>query len=296
MRRFNLPLIIAIFLIAVAGFGFYSAFRKAQDSVAVMVASNDLPPFIAIQEGGIEPVEVPRGSVTEDDIEQSEYEALVEERGGSLIPVIIVLKGQRLNEKAIAEDPQSSFSIVLPDERVVAVTASVPGAVLGAIQPGAVVDVQTAGRGSDVAAASFAKVLCVAADAKQCEGVLPAGQQLTVGGEESGVSSSNSGGPIKILLVVAADEANKIAGQNVTVSLNTFCRVDPKGYFVSVQEARRCEVPLGGRLAATPGSADGADTTAEGEPGTETGTETSTSPAETLPTETGSENTTTTTP
>jgi hypothetical protein len=253
-KRLNPPLIIAIVLIAVAGIGFFTALTNEQNRVNVMVAKTTLHPFIAIQSSDIGVSAVSRSSLTPDDLTQADYKSLYtdfKDASGKaaprdLIPTFTILNGQRIDKAALVDParPQQSFSIVLPDERVVAASSSVSGADLGVVQPGAVVDVQTAGSGSDQVISSFAKVLCISSDPNGCTGVLGGGQKPTLGKVKAGLGSSSTGA-VQILLALSQGDASQIAGQQVSLSLNTYCSVDQFGFFVSVQTGLRCQAPAG---------------------------------------------------
>lgn len=242
-KRLNLPLIISVVLILVAGVGYYKAFTGAQDLVDVVVAGTDLPPFIAVQEAQLSHVNLSSSSVRPGDMTWQYYK----EHYGSaadasqIIPVYTVVAGQVLDINVLAKSPQESFSIVLPDERVVAVTSSIAGAALGTIQPGDVVDAQTSGSGGASIVAAFAKVLCIATSSSGCRGVLPAGQDVIAGVKDT--SYASNGGPIKLLLVVAATDANELAGKDVALSLNTQCGIDQYGYFTQARASYPCAAP-----------------------------------------------------
>jgi len=254
VKRLNLPLVIAIFLIAVAGVGFYSAYKKEQDQVTIMAAgSKVLVPYIAVQANQLSPVAVSKSSyISGQDLLQSDYNKLYGSNCATtcqlMIPAVPILPGQRVDVNALVgqgkanpTQAEQSFSIVLPDERVVAVSATVSGAILGVVLPGDVVDVQAAGNGSAQFVSTFAKVLCVSTSASGCKGVLAAGESPSVG--NASITNGPSGGPVQILLAVAQGDADQIAGQQVTLSKNTYCAVDPFGFFVSVQSQLRCNPP-----------------------------------------------------
>lgn len=298
-KRLNLPLIIAVVLILVAGIGYYRAFIGAQDTVDVVAAATDLPPFIAVQQNQLGHVSLSHSSVRPGDMTWAYYNAHYGSKAGSarqqIIPVYAVVAGQVLDINVLAKSPQESFSIVLPDERVVAVTSSLAGSALGTIQPGDVVDAQTSNNGGSSVAASFAKVLCISTSATGCRGVLPAGENVV-----SGIKSSNtsSGGPINILLVVAASDANQLAGQDVSLSLNTQCGIDQYGYFTQARASYPCVAPQGRDASQGATKSPVQKTTTST---TTTGTATTTTPATTTTgtstaSTTTSQNTTTTKP
>lgn len=258
-RKFNPLMVAGAILVFAIGIGFFITTQSFQKTTAIVEAKSTLSPFIAAQPNQLESVAVPQASVTANDLTWANYQANYVSKNAPLIPTMTVLDGDRLDQRLIAAAPQSSFATVLPDERVIAVTTSVPGAVLGVVQPGDVVDVQTAGNGVNGSQGSqFAKVLCASGSAKGCEGVLPSGVAL------SGVSSSSSGGqsnPVNVLLVVQKDDAAVLAGQSVTMSLNPFCAVGADGHFVSLRKDEPCQAPAD-RLASQPSKAPAATTNA----------------------------------
>lgn len=258
--------IIIIFagaLILLAAVGYLAAFKKAQDQVSVMVASKNLPAFIVVQESDLTVAQIPAGALSPNDLSEADYQADYVAKKVPLIPTMPVLVDAQLDKRAIADKPQASFGIVLPDERVIAVTSSVSGAALGVIQPGNIVDVHTAGSGSgDAFVSSFAKVLCISPDPNGCKGVLASGQSSTIGGDGNS-KLANDGGPVKVLLVVDEGDAAQLAGEEVSLSLNTFCAVSPEGYFASTREDMPCKVPTGRLGSSRPVTATAPGTTTQ---------------------------------
>jgi hypothetical protein len=253
-KRLSLPLIASIALIAIAGVGYYLAFAKAQNSVSIAVANKTLQPFMAAASGDIVKAEVPKGSLGTNDLTWADYESKYANANLQVLPSLTILEGQRIDQRELSTGDQISFGIVLPDERVIAVTSSVAGADLGVVQPGAVVDVTATGgsSGTDGVVSPYVKVLCISASDTGCRGVLGAGQQLSIGGSKSSTSTSSSGGPVKILLAVPASDAIKFAGTSVSLSLNTFCSVDQSGHFVSLRTDHPCQAPAGREASKAP--------------------------------------------
>lgn len=244
------PVIIGLVLIAIAGIGFYRAYIGVQNLDNVMVAPEDMAAFTFVTKEDLEIKAVPESSITSDDLTEDEYDTNYVTDGVDEGTVLTdsILAGQRIDERQVAENAEQSFAVVLPDERVVAANTTVAGAALGTIRAGDVVDVSsgsgtvgTTGGGSS----DYAKVICIATAASQCESVLPPGVRL--GSGDSGGSSSDIGSDeagVIVLLAVDAPDAISIAGQSVTLSLNPFCRVDRSGYFVSTREgADGCSPP-----------------------------------------------------
>jgi hypothetical protein len=247
--RVNITLIIAILMIAIAGIGFFSAFKKVKDEVNVMVAKEQLAPFIAAPKGSVVPLGVPRASVRDTDLTEAEYKEIYaayiknpdDPTARLLIPTMVILQGQRIDERALASEAVRSFTPVLADERVIAVTATASGAVFGLSDPGSLVDItlQT-GVGSTQSSApvsTFAKVICVSSKVSDCQGVIPV--EVPVG--ESKERSREA--DVKLLLAVAEEDALIFSGKKVDMSLNTLCRFDEYGYFRSRRQDLKCAVP-----------------------------------------------------
>lgn len=238
-RRTNFSLIAGIILILIAGVVFYSAYTSVSKQEAVMVAAERLDPYLALVEDQIRVELVASGSITDNDLTEAEYRELYADQGIPLVPLVAILDGQRIDERAIAQTAQASFSVVSPDERVVGVTATLPAAVLGTLQGGDVVDARST-EGEPLLTV-FAKVICISAKSEGCRGVLPTGQDIT--GGDDGSSPIGASQQVKVILAVPEQDAIAIAGKAVALSLNPFCRVDQSGMFVSVRIDAPCRAP-----------------------------------------------------
>jgi hypothetical protein len=218
--RYFLPA-IAGFLIIIAGVAFYQMQRAAANEAPVVVASGNIEPYSIVKGDQVRKAMVAESSITREDLEWSEYEDQYLARDRPLVVTQQVLSGQRLDERVIARDGKESFAVVSPDERVVGVSTEIPGAVLGKIHVGDVVDATAEGSGaSEGAVAKFAKVLCISLEPNGCH-VRTGG----VGGAGSDDPTTGGGRPVKMLLAVEENVAGAIAGGEVTVSLNPFCRI-----------------------------------------------------------------------
>jgi hypothetical protein len=236
--RNRLTLIIAALLILFSFVGYYFAYSKARNEVSVMAASRYLTPYVAVEEGDLIEKKVPASSVEKGvDLTPDEYRKNYLEAGVPLVPVLPVLSGQRIDVRAIASEPQSSFGVVLGDERVIAVATTLAGSALGTVRPGDVVDVES--NGDSKASATYAKVICVAVKADECAGVVGASDVNLGAVKERGDDK------IKLLLAVRKDQTIGLAGREVILSLNPFCKFDAGGYFVSTRPDpnQACEVP-----------------------------------------------------
>lgn len=244
----TVPLIIAVVLIGIAGIGFYRAIVGVQNLKPVLVAPEDLAAYTFVTKEDLKVVDVPEASITPEDLTVEEYDERYvvdgEDRGTVLTDS--VLADQRIDERQVAEDPEKSFAVVLPDERVVAANTTMTGGALGTIRAGDIVDISTdsgtVGTESG-GSSSFAKVICIATDPSQCESVLPPGVRLETSQESDNVSGDDS--DVTLLLAVAEGDASAIAGRSVTLSLNPFCRVDRNGFFISTRtdEQAACTPP-----------------------------------------------------
>lgn len=226
----NLPLISAIVLIGIAAFGFFTIIRGISNSEEVMVAAATLEAYTYISQDDLETKEVPQAAVSDDVLTRAEYEELFfDEEGRDLGTVLTYpfLEGQWIVEGGLSKDPQNTFAVVLPDERVAAVTASATGAGLGTIRPGDVVTVSREGSSQESGTViEYSKVLCITTKANGCTDVLP-------GGSGSPGSSGGAGeGSYYILLAVPADLAPRISGSSVALTQDPFCRVGPEGQFI----------------------------------------------------------------
>jgi hypothetical protein len=251
MKRFNLPLIAAALLIILAGVAFFVAIQKVQNQEAVVVAKGTIPAYTVITANDVIFQKVPVASVEPQDITQAEWNKMKADfqpttttKQFGLVATAAALQGDRIDKREVADTNNDSFSIVSPDERVVAVTATLPGVAIGTIHAGDVVDASLnsgGGSGGDVTA-QYAKVICVSASAAGCESVLPAGTALSVTGGNS-TQTANSSSQVYVLLSVDEADAPTIAGQQVNLVLNPFCGVNQNGYFISTRTNIPCQVP-----------------------------------------------------
>jgi Flp pilus assembly protein CpaB len=279
--------IVAGLLILLAGIGFYVAVHKATHPEAVMEASSDIAAYTSVQSSQLKAVDVPEASVTSEDLTQAEYQSKYAKGKKALITTMEVLQGDVVDKRVIASGAQSSFDIVSPDERVIAVTSTPAGAAIGTISAGDVVDVSTnsAGGSSGGAGTTFAKVICISTSIIGCQGVLPPGVSLSV--TSSGSSGPGSTSPVYVLLSVAAQDATALAGQQVNLALNPFCVVGSTAtgvrpdQFVSARpndSAQRCQAPAnrdattGGTSGVVTGTSESGTTSTSGTSGTATTT------------------------
>lgn len=226
-RSSKLPLIAGAALFVIALVGFFSAYVSARSEAKIVVAAKPLPAFQQVSEGDIVFQGVPKSSITEGDITEEEFN----ERYGKdrlFVPTSYILQGERVQEGNAAKDPKASFAIVSPDERVVAVTASISGAAVGTIHAGDIVDVTQSGSATGGgASANFAKVLCISDRADGCKDVIAPGVSVSASTESTG----NDDEPVNVLLAVADEDAPALAGQAVALALNPFCEVNETGAF-----------------------------------------------------------------
>jgi hypothetical protein len=244
-----IPIIAVIFILA-AGGAFYAAFIRAQQLVSVVVAKQNIAAYTLVNGSEIGSVGVSKSSVTANNIKWSTYEQKYVHAHKPFITTLQVLAGDRLDSREVAPSGQSSFDVVSPDERVIAVTTSIVGAGLGTINAGDVVDVEENGGngGSGGAGTTFAKVICIAASAAGCAGVLPPGVTLSV--SSSGSSSTTSSNLVYVLLSVYTNDAAALAGQQVSLDLNPFCvfgstasNVTPAQFVSARPKGPACQAP-----------------------------------------------------
>ena len=245
-----LPTVIGIVLMLGVGIAIAFAYQQARNTDNVMAAATDLAAFSFVDKEDLEVLAVPKASITDNDLTESEYDELYGD--GGMVLTGLSLQGQRIDTREVASGPQESFSVVLSDERVVAATTTLSGAAVGTIQAGDVVDIASEGGSLDGGVLSdYAKVICIASTAAGCSGVLPPGVDLTAAGDEDT-------GEINLLLAVEGQSANSISGQQVSLSLNPFCRVDRSGYFYSPRgsEGASCDAPNSREAARNPAGDD----------------------------------------
>jgi hypothetical protein len=250
----NIPLIIAVILIIAAGVGFYTILQNSTNSVRIAVAKEDLAAYTFVDEGSFDFKAVPKGAVTDNVLTQADYEALYksdgEDKGTTL--TYPFLQGQWILEEGLSTEPEQSFAVVRPDERVIAATTTDVGAALFTIRAGDVVDV--ASSGGSLGGANFVKVICISTTSN-CQNVLPAAEGVS-GGSSSVPGSGGGSGGVQLLLAVPASSASSIAGQSISLTLNPFCGVDRQGYFTSRTTAdstrRACDFPSGRDASARP--------------------------------------------
>jgi hypothetical protein len=251
-NKSKFPIIIAVAVILAAGIFSFILLRGIQDNVNVVVPKEDLAAYSFVGESDVDFVGVPKASVTEYDLTEDEFQ---NEYEGEVVISAPVLSQQRIDNRYIAAD-SASFAVVLPDERIVAATSSVAGAAVGTIQAGDVVDINAGGglSVSEGGSSQYAKVLCIATQPSGCSAVLPPGVNINANDndETTGVTQA----PVIVLLATVAADASAISGQEVTLALNPFCRVDKEGYFTSPREGTgdnrfMCRAPAD-RLASRP--------------------------------------------
>jgi hypothetical protein len=247
----NIPIMIASGLIIVAGIVFYLTLVGVQQLVPVMTATSEIPAYSTIKQGQLGTIQLPKKAVDEQPwlLTEDEYQHDYVDAKRPLVTTARIFKGEAIDTNRVARVPQRSFAVVLPDERVVAASTTLSGSVIGAVQPGDVVDISSSGDGG--ASVTAAKVLCITTVADGCQGVLPASiNPSTAGGGSSGGGGigANQQANVSLILAVPAGDAASVAGSTVTLNLNTYCSFNEKGLFTNNRADFKCEVP-GDRLA-----------------------------------------------
>lgn len=304
-KRSNLTLIMgiaAIILLAILLFAFLTSLRP--DTVKALVPKEDIGAFQPVTEDSFDYADVPtnspelEGLATEATLEGAKEKATAEEQreGIWLFSTQTLPKGKIFYADNLTNNSDAGCAIVSPDERVIAVTTTLPGGVAGAVRSGSVVDVSTPG--SELGgSATYSKVLAV-------------GSTEGINGDICGVPASappgdgnnpgRSDGVIMALAVEAA-QAQGISGQEVVITLNPFCTVKPTKRYggiivpVSPEAAAGC-APSSSRIAgrqpvvedaggetAPPGTTTDAEPTTT-DPATDPTTTDPASPGETSPT------------
>lgn len=248
----NLPVLIASGLIIVAGIVFYLTLVGVQQLVPVMSAKEDLGAYSIVRQNQLSTLQLPKKAVDAQPwlLTEDEYQKLYLDEDRPLVTTSRIFKGEAIDSNRVARVPQRSFAVVLPDERVVAASTTLAGSIIGAIQPGDVVDVTSSGdAGTSVSAA---KVLCITTKPNGCRGVLPASIEPSTSsgaGAIGGTSTGNDKANVSLILAVPAADAASIAGNPVTLNLNTYCGFNERGLFTNNRSDFKCQAP-GDRLAA----------------------------------------------
>ncbi len=242
----NLPIIIAAILIVVAGVIFFMAIIGVQQLVPVMVPKSDTGAYAILRPSDLTTVDVPKKAVEDQPgiLTEDEYNKQYNQQGNkkTLITTARLFKDEPISQNRIAATASQSYAAVLPDERVVSVTTTMPGSVLGTIQPGDVVDVSGSGS-SDSTSTSDAKVLCISSKSDGCASVLPPSVEVTASAESSSASSSQNGAQsVYLILAVPTADAGSLAGGSVVLSLNTYCAFDASGKFIDARENQPCDL------------------------------------------------------
>lgn len=278
----NIPVLVAAAFIIAAGIGFYLAMSSVQDLTSVMVAKaapisgerGCLQPFTFLNDSNLTVVQVPKGSVNAWDLTQDQYDAQYRNvKGHRLMLIARVCNGQRIDTQEDATaNVSSSLAVAQPGEEVVAVTSTLPAAVMGLIQPGDVINVQ-GDSGSGGTNVPDAKVLCISGQANGCNYVMPPGQSVSANGSGSGTGKTGSEVyrtlPVFMVLAVPSSDAAQIAGTDVAVALDPYCIVNT--------DPSNPKIPFGGYASASstvPCTASSASTTTSASasaPGTATG-------------------------
>lgn len=277
MKRIkNLPLLVAIVLIGVAGVGFYSIIQSVRNDVKVLTAKTALAAYTPVSKASFEVIEVPQAAI------EGNSNILTEENFDKLFPTGVArviypfVQGQWILASGLAADDGTTLAAVLPGERVVGATSTYPGASLGAIKAGDVVNVTA---GSEGGSAQNAKVLCITTVPSSCSNIVdPSAALVTPTASSSQASTASDAGGIFLLLAVAETDADAIAGTQVSLVLNPFCRIDKSGYLVSsgnTEGGQGCKDDGTGRV--------GKAATSASSPTTTTTTPTTTSPTTTVP-------------
>lgn len=240
-RRLSLGPAAGVVLLFIVFFFAFVSFRSFAQRTQIVVANGNLASFVDAR-SHIRYQGVPSASVGSNDITKADY--LASYKKAPLLPLLPVLDGQRLDRRALAKSGVTSFASVLPDERVVAVNASLTGATAGAVRAGSVVDLQGATNGVGASQGSkFDKVLCISAKDTGCKDLIP---DSTLTTSKSGSSfTGGGGGTTNVLMVIAVPtlDAPTLAGQTVTASLDPFCGVGENGHFVSLRPDYPCQAP-----------------------------------------------------
>lgn len=252
------PLIIGVIICAIAAIAFFFAFVGVKNETNIMTAKENLPSFTNVTSAELEVTPVSQSSVTDTDLTEDEFK---DEYNGEFAITSSFLAGQRIDTRRIPEDSNASFGIVLPDERVVAVTSSLAGVAGALVTAGDVVDTQITdqGGGGNTIASTGDKVLCIAVTASDCQNVIPDGVSIP---EDDSQSSGQE--DVIVILAVPEGDAGTLAGQPVNLALNPFCTVDTSGYFESPRGDQGKEFTCrssDGRLAGKPQPADDTGTT-----------------------------------
>lgn len=207
----NPPVTIAIVLGALAALLLILLASSLQRKETVLVAKEPIAPYTPVTDGMLQEKSVPSDSVDKQFDLTPDKLAEYKGKGKVLIARTEIFQGQRVHQRALTDSAVGSLSVVKDDERVVAISTSYSGVVGGAVVPGSVVDIISAGGSgplevsgnSDSGSAVLAKdvkVLGVGVGEGAASGLRPQGAGSLKG---QGKNAANPSGSNTIIVVVA---------------------------------------------------------------------------------------------
>lgn len=209
-RRPNMILllgVVSLVVFALALTVFLAGLRPAE--MQALVPKENIPAFRQVTRDMLTSIAIPESKSLQGQVFTS---ADFTQQKGPVYAVSNLGAGQLIYDNQIDGNQVKSYQIVSPGERVVAVTTTFAGALAGTLQPGNVVDVE-----GDEGSARDAKVISVGVGSAAGQGV---------GGVNNPVGASEDSKQIVVMLAVSQGDAPGIAGQEVLMTLNPFCRVE----------------------------------------------------------------------
>jgi hypothetical protein len=238
------------------------------DTMTVYRPVHDIGAYQRVDESDLKKVKVLKDSeeLRRNEITFEVLDKLIKKSDGYIFFDVPVFANERVDKRHLKGNKLGTLSVVVaPDERVVAVSASVLGSVARIVRPGDVVSVV----GSDGAKlAEYAKIISVGSGAAAGDGVVtdppPGGSKSESG---SNGSSSSGGSNLTLLLAVATDEAEVLANANQGVVLiyNPFCKTQADGSIRPIDQegaAEACPQTTGGTTEADSSKDTGDETAA----------------------------------
>lgn len=236
--KFSRIIVLLAGLVFVGGLSLYLASLRPQ-SITVYEPSHAIGAYQRIKTTDFTKVKVLRDKHSANDITFDYLSKQLKKHGGFIYFDIAVAKGERVDSRHLRGNQLGTLSVVVaPDERVVAVSASLLGSVAGIVRPGDVVSV-VGGDGAKLA--EYAKVISVGVGAAAGDGVVTSAPSTSSSSKPStsSTAASPSNGSLTLLLAVATDEAEALANSNQGVVLiyNPFCKTQPNGDIKAIDQS-----------------------------------------------------------
>jgi hypothetical protein len=257
MKASRITIFVAAIVLVSALAVFLASLRA--ETITIYVPSKDIGAYQRVDENDLQELKVLKDAedIRGNEITFETVDKLIKKSDGYIFFDVPVFKGERVDKRHLKGNKLGTLSVVVaPDERVVAVSASLLGSVARIVRPGDVVSVV----GSDGAKlAEYAKIISVGSGAEAGEGVVTDPENSKGSSKDSGGGSQSSGsgsGNLTLLLAVATDEAEVLANANqgVVFIYNPFCKTQADGSIRPIDQegaAEACPQTTGGSTSVT---------------------------------------------